>query len=211
MEYRKPKRPPDGLTHGWGPWHEPRRDFRTPGDVSPEARGPMVPIYRPRNRPRKSLIFPFTVTTALLTVTILAFAPVAFGRQDPPELPQNFSEPMPLYTKALGSFSRPISSSNPEAQAYFDQGFQMMYAFAKQDATRSFREAARLDPDCAVCFWGEAWTWGSYLNGPMLPRESPHAYAAIQRALELAPGPRVRNRTGIHRCHGGPIRARLRC
>ncbi len=147
----------------------------------------MVPIYRPRNRPRKSLIFPFTVTTALFAVTILAFAPAAMGAQDPPALPESFSEPMPLYTKALGSFSRPISSSNPEAQAYFDQGFQMMYAFAKQDATSSFREAAKLDPDCAVCFWGEAWTWGSYLNGAMLPRESPHAYAAIQRALELAP------------------------
>ena len=73
------------------------------------------------------------------------------------DLPDSFNEPMPLYTKALGDFSRPISSSNPEAQAYFDQGFQMMYAFAKEDAARSFREAWSRDPDCADCYWGEAW------------------------------------------------------
>jgi tetratricopeptide (TPR) repeat protein len=102
------------------------------------------------------------------------------------ELPANFSEPLPLYTKALGAFTRPISSSNAEAQAYFNQGFQMMYAFAKLDAVRSFREAWRRDPNCAICYWGEAWAWGSYLNGPMAASESPHAYAAAKKAAELA-------------------------
>ena len=101
-------------------------------------------------------------------------------------LPEVFTEPIPLYPAALGEFTRPISSSNAEAQAYFDQGFQMMYAFAKEDAARSFREAWRRDPNCAICYWGEAWAWGSYLNGPMTPAEAPFAYAAIQRARELA-------------------------
>ena len=101
-------------------------------------------------------------------------------------LPEAFDEPIPLYPAALGEFTRPISSSNAEAQAYFDQGFQMMYAFAKEDAARSFREAWRRDPNCAICYWGEAWSWGSYLNGPMRPREAPFAYAAIQRARALA-------------------------
>ena len=72
-----------------------------------------------------------------------------------------------------------------EAQAFFDQGFQMMYAFAKPEAVRSFREAWKRDPDCAICYWGEAWAWGSYLNGPMTPEEAPHAYAAIQKAIAL--------------------------
>ena len=101
-------------------------------------------------------------------------------------IPANFSEPMPIYAKALGTFTRPISSTNAEAQAYFNQGFQMMYAFAKMDAVRSFREAWKRDPDCAICYWGEAWAWGSYLNGPMTEKEAPHAYVAEQRALELA-------------------------
>ncbi len=103
------------------------------------------------------------------------------------DLPENFNEPMPLYEKALGLFKRPISSNSEKAQAYFNQGFQMMYAFTTRDATRSFREAQKADPDCAICYWAEAWSWGSYLNGPMTKGNAPHAYAAIQKALELAP------------------------
>lgn len=102
------------------------------------------------------------------------------------DLPPEFDEPFELYTKALGDFERPISSDNEKAQAYFNQGFQMMYAFTKMDGARSFREAWKNDPDCAICYWGEAWAWGSYLNGPMRKDEAPHAYAAIQKAVELA-------------------------
>ena len=61
----------------------------------------------------------------------------------------------------------------------------MMYAFAKLDAVRSFREAWKRDPDCAICYWGEAWAWGSYLNGPMSAEQSPFAYAAAQKALAM--------------------------
>lgn len=100
--------------------------------------------------------------------------------------PDGFDEPMPLYTKALGDFTYPISVNNDEVQAYFDQGFQMMYAFTKEDGARSFREAQRIDPTCAICYWGEAWAWGSYLNGRMREAEAPRAYAAIQKAVELA-------------------------
>ena len=110
------------------------------------------------------------------------------GGMTSPTLSKSFSEPMPLYPKALGKFHRSISSTNTEAQAYFDQGFQLMYAFGKQDSTRSFREAEKRDPNCAICFWGEAWSWGSYLNGPMNTVEAPFAYAAAQKALALAPG-----------------------
>ena len=101
-------------------------------------------------------------------------------------LPDSFDQPIPLYTSSLGTFTRPISSSNPTAQQFFDQGFQLMYAFAKVDAARSFREAQKYDPECAICYWGEAWAWGSYLNGPMRVDEAPRAFAAIQQALTLA-------------------------
>ena len=112
-------------------------------------------------------------------------SPVA-AQSDEPALPESFSEPMPLFTTAMGDFTHPISTDNVEVQAYFDQGFQLMYAFTKEDAARSFREAQKRDPNCAICYWGEAWAWGSYLNGPMRPFEAPHAYAAIQKALALA-------------------------
>ena len=104
---------------------------------------------------------------------------------DPGPVPKYVADPIPLYTTGLGPFTRTISSTNREAQAFFDQGFQMMFAFAKLDAVRSFREAWKRDPDCAICFWGEAWAWGSYLNGPMSAEQSPFAYAAAKKALAL--------------------------
>ena len=100
-----------------------------------------------------------------------------------PELPESFNEPIPLYGDVLGTYEYPISSMDAEAQAYFNQGFRLMYAFAKEDAVRSFRESWKRDPDCAICYWGEAWAWGSYLNGPMRPFEAPHAYVALQEAV----------------------------
>jgi tetratricopeptide (TPR) repeat protein len=107
-------------------------------------------------------------------------------QHDEHALPTDFDQPIPLYTVGLGSFTRPISSPSAEARAYFNQGFQLMYAFARLEAGRSFREAQRRDPTCAICYWGEAWAWGSYVNGRMTAQQAPRAYAAIQKALALA-------------------------
>ena len=95
------------------------------------------------------------------------------------------TQPIDIFKNGLGRFTHSISTSNKEAQAFFDQGFQMMYAFAKPEAIGWFREAWKQDANCAICYWGEAWAWGSYLNGPMSPDEAPHAYTAIQKALAL--------------------------
>ena len=129
-----------------------------------------------------------TTHSAWLVVSALLVAVTAATGQEPTDstLPDSFDQPIPIYTSALGTFAGPISSASTEAQQYFDQGFQLMYAFAKVDAARSFREAQKHDPECAICYWGEAWGWGSYLNGPMRVDEAPRAYAAIQKALTLA-------------------------
>jgi len=121
-----------------------------------------------------------------LAITVAAATSVA-AQQHEMTTPtsQRYSEPIKLYTVGLGPFVRPISSTNAEAQKYFNQGFQMMYAFAKPEAVRSFREAWKRDPDCAICYWGEAWAMGSYLNGAMTAPESPLAYEAEQKALAL--------------------------
>ena len=113
--------------------------------------------------------------TMLLCLATLASLPAVYAQdhETVPD-PEEFT-PIPLYTVALGDHTYPISTRNAEAQAFFDQGFQMMYSFTKVDAARSFREAQRLDPDCAICYWGEAWAWGSYLNGPMPAEDSPRA------------------------------------
>ncbi|MCA1586617.1 MAG: hypothetical protein LC791_18215 [Acidobacteria bacterium] len=126
---------------------------------------------------------------AVFVMSALVVAPAVIAAQpdghDPGPLPKSVSEPISLYKVGLGPFSRKISSANSEAQAFFDQGFQMMYAFAKLDAVRSFREAWKRDPACAICYWGEGWAWGSYLNGPMSAEQAPFAYAATQKALSL--------------------------
>ncbi len=121
-----------------------------------------------------------------LIASFISFSTSSCAQTNEVTYPPEFEEQFPLYEKALGDFHKPISSDNEMAQRYFDQGYQMMYAFTKQDAARSFREAWKADPDCAICYWGEAWAWGSYLNGKMRANESPKAYAAIQKAVELA-------------------------
>jgi hypothetical protein len=121
-----------------------------------------------------------------LAITVAAATSVA-AQQHEMTTPtsQRYHEPIKLYTVGLGPFVRPISSTNAEAQKYFNQGFQMMYAFAKpRPCGRSARRGSAI-PDCAICYWGEAWAMGSYLNGAMTAPESPLAYEAMQKALRL--------------------------
>jgi len=94
---------------------------------------------------------------------------------------------MILYDEGvLGPHNRVITTSSRMAQAYFDQGMQLLYAFNPAFAAESFREAQVADPNCAMCYFGEAWALGPYLNGPMRADNAPEAYAAAQKAEELA-------------------------
>jgi tetratricopeptide (TPR) repeat protein len=129
---------------------------------------------------------PFTARLLAALAASAACAPPVAAQHD--DLPPAFDEPMPLHHdgRGLGPFTRPITTTSREAQLYFDQGVQLLYAFAPGEATRSFREAWRRDPSCAMCYFGEAWSWGSYLNGPMTAADAPRAHAAIGKALELA-------------------------
>ena len=131
-------------------------------------------------------IRPLVFASAIGFVTLaLTTAPAAQQLTPQRSVYDRYTEPIAIFKTGLGRFTRPISSKNTEAQAYFDQGFQMMYSFAKPEAVRSFREAWKRDPDCAICYWGEAWAWGSYLNAPMNADEAPHAFAAAAKALSL--------------------------
>lgn len=87
----------------------------------------------------------------------------------------------------LGTHHRGVTVKTPEAQAYFDQGLRLLYAFNHDEATRSFAKAAALDPECAMCWWGAAITLGPNYNVPMLPERSVMAWEALQKALAAAP------------------------
>jgi len=91
-------------------------------------------------------------------------------------------ERVPLQ-KNLGEHSYSVSTLVPTAQQYFDQGLILAYGFNHAEAMRSFREAARLDPSCAMCYWGEALVLGPNINAPMNASVVPQAYALVQKAL----------------------------
>jgi hypothetical protein len=99
-------------------------------------------------------------------------------------LPGDINTPPPL-VDGLGDAHLTISSTVPTVQDYFDQGVRYLHAFNHQEAIRAFRNAQRLDPQCAMCFWGEAFALGPNINAPMGPDDNAPAYAAARRAHEL--------------------------
>jgi tetratricopeptide (TPR) repeat protein len=86
----------------------------------------------------------------------------------------------------LGTLHRPITTTSPEAQAFFDQGLRLAFGFNHDESTRSFARSAELDPRCAACFWGVAWTLGPNYNVPMLPDRSQAAWEALKQAQQPA-------------------------
>ncbi|HEY7471056.1 MAG TPA: hypothetical protein VIE68_01790 [Gemmatimonadota bacterium] len=87
----------------------------------------------------------------------------------------------------LGDHHYEISTTNPLAQQYFDQGLRLMWGFNHAEAIRAYEQAARIDPDCAVCYWGVAFSYGPNINAPMDSTSGVAAWTAIQKAIELKP------------------------
>ncbi|HET9582247.1 MAG TPA: tetratricopeptide repeat protein [Gemmatimonadota bacterium] len=94
------------------------------------------------------------------------------------------ADTVPLYDN-LGDHHYEISTDNPLTQQYFDQGLRLVWAFNHAEAIRSFQEAARLDPECAMCWWGIAYAYGPNINAPMDSTSGVAAWNAVQKALEL--------------------------
>jgi tetratricopeptide (TPR) repeat protein len=93
---------------------------------------------------------------------------------------------VPLFDN-LGTYHHKITTKVPLAQRYFDQGLRLVYAFNHDEAVRAFEEAARLDPNCAMAYWGIGLALGPNYNLPLDPERNPAAYAATQKAVQLAP------------------------
>ncbi|MBK7353317.1 MAG: hypothetical protein IPI97_03935 [Nitrosomonas sp.] len=85
----------------------------------------------------------------------------------------------------LGEHTFPVSTHNPLAQQYINQGLNLAYAFNHAEARRAFREAARLDPGLAMAYWGQALVLGPNINALMEPNEEPQALEIVQRAKSL--------------------------
>ena len=75
-----------------------------------------------------------------------------------------------------------ITSTSEEAKIFFNQGLFYLYAFNHAEADRSFKEAIRLDPDCAMCHWGVGLGLGPNINMPMAAANNAEAYEFSQKA-----------------------------
>lgn len=85
----------------------------------------------------------------------------------------------------LGDYKFPVTTSSARAQLFINQAMMLTYGFNHAEAKRSFREAARLDPDCAMAYWGMALVLGPNINMAMPPEAEPEAYTLISKAIEL--------------------------
>ncbi len=115
---------------------------------------------------------PDTVPSAAPAHTVTHGSPAADGR--------------PVLYDSLGSYSYRVTTASPDAQRWFDQGLRLVYGFNHQEAQRAFSEASRLDPSCAMCYWGIAMTEGSNYNSPTDADREKRALAAVQEAQRRA-------------------------
>ncbi len=86
----------------------------------------------------------------------------------------------------LGDLHHPVSTRNAQAQAFFDQGLRLIYAFNHDEAARSFQRAAELDPKLAMAYWGIAEAVGPNYNDPASEDRFKQAHEAIQKAVDLS-------------------------
>src|SRR5262249_34247279 len=93
----------------------------------------------------------------------------------------------PPLLDGLGAHHHAVTTADPSAQRYFDQGLRLVYAFNHDEAPRAFREAARLDPTCAMAWWGVALAAGPNYNLPIDDERDYVARDAMAKAVALAP------------------------
>ena len=67
----------------------------------------------------------------------------------------------PWKMDGVGESHFPITSANPEVQQWFDQGNTLLHGFWPFEAERSFRWCVKLDPDCAMAYWGLRAVWST--------------------------------------------------
>ena len=114
------------------------------------------------------------VLAALLVLVVVAFATTA-----------SVSPAAQLFS-GMGSHRRPVGAASRDAQRWFDQGLVFVMSFNHDEAIRSFTEAARLDPNCTMAWWGIALANGPHINNPaMTEQQSKDAWQALGSARAL--------------------------
>ena len=120
----------------------------------------------------------FWATALLLLLTCGALLAQPHATHNQPQTP--------TIMPGLGDLHHPVTTSSPEAQKFFDQGLRLIFAFNHDEAARSFKRAAELDPNLAMAYWGIAEAVGPNYNDPADPGRFKEAHEAIQKATTLS-------------------------
>jgi tetratricopeptide (TPR) repeat protein len=110
---------------------------------------------------------------------------------------QEAAKPATLVT-GLGHLHHPVSTRNPEAQQFFDQGLRFIYAFNHDEAARSFERSAELDPKLAIAYWGIAEAVGPNYNDPASDDRFQQAHQAIHQAEDRSADASPSEKAYIH-------------
>jgi pimeloyl-ACP methyl ester carboxylesterase len=92
-----------------------------------------------------------------------------------------------LLSDGLGNIDHPVTTTNAEAQKFFNQGLAYIYAFNHEESIKSFKRAAELDANLAMAYWGAALALGSNYNVTADANQLKEAFATLQKAIQLAP------------------------
>ena len=141
----------------------------------------------------------FFVTMAVVMTVILNVEPSVLAQTTPRDDVQSTVVPGQVAPRLqnLGDHQFPVTTSSSRAQLFINQGMMLTYGFNHIEASRSFREAARLDPECAMAYWGMAYGMGPNINLAMPPEAEPKAYEMIQKAIALKKGASEREQAYI--------------
>ena len=121
--------------------------------------------------------------TFLLTLTLsLSFYTVTLSQHTNHSTKKNTEERPGTLIPGMGSHHHPVSTTNVEAQKFFDQGMSLVFGFNHEEAIRSFKRAAELDPQLAMAHWGVALALGPNINLDVDPEREKAAYEAVQKA-----------------------------
>lgn len=160
----------------------PRHPIRTPRDIRSRAqerfsRGSASPVAASLARLlNASLDVSRRTLLATLLTAVLAAMP-GIGWTAVPQAP---------LLEGMGRDDGPIASRNPLAQRYFHQGMALTWGFNPAEAARAFAAAAELDPGCALCYWGLAWSSGPNVNSDMTAADAVRVHDALARARALS-------------------------
>src|SRR5688572_28606125 len=130
-------------------------------------------------------------------ISTVLVPPVVVAALLSPPVVAGAAAPLAPRLQNLGVHTFPVTTKVARAQLFMNQGLNLTYGFNHAEAARAYAEAARLDPNLAMAYWGHALVLGPNINAPMAPEAEPTALALIKQASALKGKATARERAYI--------------